>query len=355
MAMHVGIDARMIGHSGVGVYVGELVRHLPACDAGLRLTLFGDPARLTNLVGERCRVVPFRAPIYGVRERWGWPREAEECDVLHAPHHCAPARPPRPMAVTIHDLIHLLGPGALRGVKRWWARRLFDSAVRSAGAIITDSEATRRDLLATIPEAGPKSLEVIPLAAAAIFAEPRQEEKSSRRHWLAVGIDKPHKGYDFLLGVLREMGETAPLVVMGSEARVFESNHRVALRGLSASLEARGWVSEAEMAALYRDAIALLFPSRREGFGLPAVEAMAAECPVLAARAGSLPEVVGEGGMLLPPDDAAAWVAAMQRVESDRAHRTALIVGGRAWVERFSWSRTAAATLEVYRRIAEAG
>jgi glycosyltransferase involved in cell wall biosynthesis len=359
--MHVGIDARMIGHSGIGVYVTELIRHLPAADSELKLTLFGNLERLRIFADSRCRPVEFRAPIYGWAERRGWPREAAECDILHAPHCAAPGRPPRPLVVTVHDLIHLLGPGALRGVRGWWARRLIGAATHAARRVICDSEATRQDLIDAVPEAQAKreATTVIPLAPPTAFCEPAHPEEEDawrhsqglpHRHWLAVGIDKPHKGYDFLLGLIRETADTGiPLIVLGPDAGSFGRNHGRALRGIERSVRVMGRIEPAHLPWMYRGAVALLFPSRREGFGLPAVEAMAAGCPVLAARAGSLPEVVGDGGVLLPPDDPGPWLEAMRRLAGDDSWRRQLIEHGRSSVQRYSWTRTARLTLEVYR------
>ncbi|MBN1478552.1 glycosyltransferase family 4 protein [Candidatus Sumerlaeota bacterium] len=366
--MHVGIDARMIGHSGIGVYLRELIRHLRRVASDLEITLFGRPIKLQEFEALGCRVVPYLAGIYGGAERRGWPREAARCDVLHAPHYSAPGRPPRPMVVTFHDLIHLLGPGALVGPRRWWARHLMSSALRSAEAIVCDSEATRRDLLSTLRGGRSKerTIRVIPLAAGRVFREEPDTESETAwrheaglpgRHWLTVGIDKPHKGHDFTLAAVARLGASAdgrlPLVIVGPEERRFRKRHREALRLGGVEVIFPGWIEEERLPALYRGAVALLFPSQREGFGFPAIEALAAGCPVLAADSGALPEVVGEGGVLLPPDDAGAWAKAMERVAGDESHRRDLIECGRRRAEQFSWARTAAQMVEVYRRAAQ--
>lgn len=105
------------------------------------------------------------------------------------------------------------------------------------------------------------------------------------------------------------------------------------------------------MPLLYGGASALLLPSKYEGFGLPALEAMACGCPVLASRAGSLPETVGEAGLLLPPDDVGEWRGAALRVARDDALRRELIEKGRARALRFSWDECARQTLAVYARV----
>ena len=115
---------------------------------------------------------------------------------------------------------------------------------------------------------------------------------------------------------------------------------------------ALGSVGEKELHELYRCASALVYPSRYEGFGLPLIEAMASGTPVIAARAGSIPEVVGDAAILLDPDDTAGWTDALTKVVNDEHLRQQLIGRGLARAGEFTWSRTARATMDVYRRVA---
>ena len=113
-----------------------------------------------------------------------------------------------------------------------------------------------------------------------------------------------------------------------------------------------GAVPEPALRALYQNAAALVYPSRYEGFGLPLVEAMASGTPVLASRAASIPEVVGEAGVLLDPDDPRRWVDAIVNVMTDAVLRARLRTDGLARAAMFTWERTARITLEVYQRVA---
>jgi glycosyltransferase involved in cell wall biosynthesis len=112
-----------------------------------------------------------------------------------------------------------------------------------------------------------------------------------------------------------------------------------------------GQVSEERLQALYHGATALAYPSLYEGFGLPVLEAMAAGTPVIASRAASLPEVLGDAGLLLDPLDAGAWATAIVKVVNDEHARERMRRAGKARAATFTWERTARATLDVYRRV----
>ena len=119
--------------------------------------------------------------------------------------------------------------------------------------------------------------------------------------------------------------------------------------GIQSALRVTGFVSAADLPVLLAAALALVHPSKYEGFGLTPLEAMAAGTPVLAANTGALPEVVGDAGTLLPPDDVEMWTKAMTQVSEDDALRRSMIERGRTWSERFTWGRAASETAAVYR------
>ena len=144
------------------------------------------------------------------------------------------------------------------------------------------------------------------------------------------------------------------LVLAGIDRGVGDSLvARAADAGAPDAIVRLGTVSEPALRALYRSAAALVYPSRYEGFGLPLVEAMASGTPVLASRAASIPEVVGDSGVLLDPDDPARWEEAIVDVMSDAALRARLRADGLARAAMFTWERTARLTADVYQRMAD--
>jgi alpha-1,3-rhamnosyl/mannosyltransferase len=156
-----------------------------------------------------------------------------------------------------------------------------------------------------------------------------------------------------LLEALRQLdGSTdVRLVLIGGRGRGEEALQRsIGALGLRGRVVRTGRVPDADRDGLLRLADALVFPSRYEGFGAPVIEAMAVGTPVLAADETALPEVVGDGGRLLPADDAEAWAKAIDAVLSDPTERDRLVAAGRVRAAEFTSSRSAAAMVDAYRR-----
>jgi glycosyltransferase involved in cell wall biosynthesis len=159
---------------------------------------------------------------------------------------------------------------------------------------------------------------------------------------------------DALLEARRHFG-AAPglsLVLAGIDRGIGEGLCEMATAAGAADAVIRlGPVSEPLLRALYQCAAALVYPSLYEGFGLPVLEAMASGTPVIASRAASMPEVLGDAGLLLDPDDVRAWADAIVKVANDEHLREQMRAGGLARAAAFTWERTARATLDVYRRV----
>jgi glycosyltransferase involved in cell wall biosynthesis len=326
--MRIGIDARKIADFGIGTYIRELLKTLQ----GDKYIAFA-PERLAHLLPAGVEHVAVDAPHYSIREIVVLGRAVDRAgiDLFHAPHYVTPFTRV-PFVVTIHDLIHLRHPNPLA---RMYARQMIGRAVRRSRRVLTVSEAVKREIVATFgcPQ---DHVVVTPNGVGAPFeAHGRAAEG---RYFLYVGNDKPHKNVDTLVDAFAQI-DGASLVLTGAPFERFRTR---------AGVIVTGFVDDEELAALYRGAIALVMPSREEGFGLPALEAMACGCPVITSNAPALVEITGDAALHVEPN-IDALRDAMRRIASDDALRRALASRGIERAKRFTWTRCAELTSGVYR------
>jgi glycosyltransferase involved in cell wall biosynthesis len=251
-------------------------------------------------------------------------------DLFHAPHYVVPFTNV-PFVVTIHDLIHLRNPNP---IARLYARQMIGRAVRRSRRVLTVSEAVKGEIVSTFGCAEDHVV-VTPNGAGASFSE--SGPAAEGRYFLYVGNDKPHKNVDVLVDAFGSISN-ASLVLTGANFERFKSRERVIITG---------FVGDSELAALYRGAIALVMPSREEGFGLPALEAMASGCAVITSNAAALVEITGDAALHVEPD-AASLTDAMARIASDESLRAALTSRGIERAKHFTWTRCAELTRAAY-------
>lgn len=280
--------------------------------------------------------------------------------VLFVPSHVVPVAHPRRTVVTVHDMGYLYYPQAHTGLSRLYLHISTMYSARAARLVIAISRATKRDLVGRYGTRAGK-IRVVYHGRDPIF-EPVREEKRvaevmarygvSVPYFVHVGTLQPRKNLGVLVeawGRLKERGESLPqLLLAGKRGWLYESLfEEVSRRGLGDVVKFADYVERDDLPALLSGALALLFPSLYEGFGLPALEAMSCGTPVLASRASSLPEVVGDAGMLLEPVDAEAWADGVMRVMGDGGLKEEMSRKGLERAARFTWERCARETLGV--------
>ncbi|MEA2274030.1 MAG: hypothetical protein QOI98_2738 [Solirubrobacteraceae bacterium] len=282
-------------------------------------------------------------------EQFGLPRalRREHPALVHAPNCFLPLRRPCPGVVTIHDLAFEAHPEDFSARTGWKYRTFTPRAARSAERIVCMSNFTADDVSERYGVDRSK-IRVIPLAPA-----------------LPAGDATPPAGpYLLAVGDLRAKKDPMTLVRAWRALRAEGLPHRLVLAGADGGeaaglreaagdepLEITGYVDDAELDALLRGADMLVHPSLYEGFGLVLVEAMARDCPVVAARATALPETAAGAALLFEPGDPEDLVAAIRGVLEDEDLRASLIATGRARAAGLSWASTAAATADVYREL----
>jgi glycosyltransferase involved in cell wall biosynthesis len=380
--MRVAVNAWFWGSptTGSGQYTQRLAEHLVTLEPDLEVMLVAPKGWGSRVSGFRCQVSGQPQP-----ETWNLKPETGQlnkiwfeqvafsrtcrrlgADVAHVPYWAPPLRPSVPTVVTIHDLIPLL-LREYRGSP--WVRlytALVSTAARSAALVITDSEASRQDIIAHL-RLPAERVRVIYLAADARYTPtPVPEDIQIRaryslpdRYVLYLGGFDVRKNVTTVLSTYRRVGpvigETCPLVIAGrlpERDTPFTPDPRRLAREQDMDerfVHFTGFVDEGDKPALYRGAVAFIFPSRYEGFGLPPLEALACGTPVVGSDVSSIPEVVGDAGVLLPPDDAEGMAGALiQLATDDRLHAE---LGRRAPAQatRFSWARAARKVLAAYR------
>jgi glycosyltransferase involved in cell wall biosynthesis len=345
-------NLRTAAPSGVERYVEELVRALAALGSAHEFVLLSDAADLTP-PGWRHVPVPsmgwFRRLRYDHRLLAG-AAAAERLDVLHCTKSFVPEGLACPALVTVYDVIFLKHPEFYPWWWRAYWRRSLERSVERSRAILCISETTARDLNEEIPAARGKSIAAPCGVDGSRFASSRKPAALDGPYFLSVGTITARKNLDGLLDAFERLGADGPLLAVAGELDpVAGDGRRLAAAG--GRVRRLGRVGEAELGGLYEGALALVYPSRYEGFGLPVLEAMAVGCPVIASRAGALPEVVGDAGILVAPGDSEALSREMARVAGDAALRSELARKGRARAAQFTWRRTAERTLEAYERI----
>jgi glycosyltransferase involved in cell wall biosynthesis len=321
--MRVAIDTSYAvrGPSGTGVYIERLIAALEA--EGVEIVRLRQPLRGRRGGRNKLRSAANAAlDLAWTRELLPRAAERAKADVLHHP---LPAWSPTKVAqvVTVHDVAFARRPEDFDPLWRRIALRQHRSAATRASAIVAVSETTKRDTIAWLRVSG----ERIVVAPHGPGQELTVAERGAAEHFLYVGDDEPRKNVDALRAAharYRDSGGRVPLVIAG---------------------DAGIRVDEAELADLHARAVALVHPSKDEGFGLTVLEAMAAGTPVIAVRNAAIEELTA-GAALIVDDE--GLTEALERVERDPTLQQTLADAGRRRAAEFSWQRSARAHIEAY-------
>jgi len=360
--------------TGSGQYLRRLVTALAALEPSLELIVL-LPYALPPLAGRpagyaRITLVPHPTGRTDVHKVW-WEQVSVpglarrmNADLLHVPYWAPPANRAVPTVVTVHDLIPLLLP-AYRGKAMVRLYTAFVSATTSrARMVLTDSEASRRDILEHL-HLPSNTVRAIHLAVDEEFtARPDPRDRQIReelgcppRYSLYLGgfdVRKNLRALFDAFSTTRKACEDAQLVVAGrlpTSDTAFTPDPRRLAREAGIPNEAvhfLGFVPEEYKPALLRGARTFVFPSTYEGFGYPPLEALACGTPVVGCDRSSIPEVVGNAGVLLPPQDVQGMAGALIQLLIDDEFHAALKSNAVQQAQKFSWKRAAAQTLDGY-------
>ena len=381
--MHIAFNAYFWNrsNSGSGQYTRQLVYHLHRLVSDLEITLIipqleEDAVPEDAPPGVHVKLVPVKAGNKGKVwfEQRQFPQACREAgvDLAHIPYWGAPLRSPVPLVVTVHDLTTMLVPEYRKSPSARLYNALVSASARGANHVITDSLASKKDIIEHlgIPE---ERVTAIYLGVSDTF-NPKENlivDMGILRKYdlpdfyiLYLGGYELHKNVMTLLlawsYVGQALGEDYPLALAGRKPDAVSDvypDYDDYIRRLRIEEYVRwiGYVDEADKPTLYRNAELFVFPSQHEGFGLPALEAMASGTPVVTTDSASLPEVVGDAAFAVDAADARAMAGAIIAavIQDDLADD--LRQKGLARAAQFSWEETAKETLLVYDKVMRAG
>lgn len=352
----------MFRSSGIGTYLQNLVPRLLEAGLELRFTLLGKRADLSNcswFTPEKAELVPCASRIYSVAEQIELPRKIPRDTALFwTPHYIIPVAYGGRLLATVHDVFHLAMPKLTGGLhKRFYARAIFSALRRKASGIICVSRFTKEEFLR---HAGPTRAELTVIYNG---VEPRwfQIEKNGpphpRPYLLFVGNIKPHKNLPRLIQAFALLKDQIPhdLVLVG-QAEGFitgDANAFRAAEGLGGRVVFTGALAH-ESPALrqyYAHASLLASPSLYESFCLPAMEALAAGCPVLVSNVAAFPEIYQDAAAYCNPYDVPDISRQLLSLLQNETLRARLREKGRQIARNFSWDKAAAETSAVIQRL----
>lgn len=366
--MLVGIDARMITWSGIGRYTQNLIKAIYEHDSSdIQPYLFynSDYEHNDFIVGAKQK----KAVDTKVFSLLGARRLASkignmDMDLYHSPHFVLPSGSPKyPQIITIHDLTPLIITGTMPNILH---RTLYYSLNRASCAkatrIIAPSNSTKQDIIRFF-NVDEGKIDVVYQALDSVFekaSQPYIEEVKDKlaikgKYIFALGNQKPNKGLEHLIDAFAKLKNKNAiehkLVLTGAPDKRFQ--------GVSKKIEANcvgehvsfvGKVSDSELVALYSGASACMFPSLYEGFGLPPLESMVCETPVLASNLSCIPEVVGDAALMVDPTRIDEFADAILKITTDSAYADDLVAKGLKQYKLFSHERFAGETMAVYEK-----
>ena len=357
--MHIGIDVQTtLGEkTGFGFYVSNLTKKLKQFDRHNKYSLFK----------------PDTAEDFSTPQRFIWDQikfpslaAKNKVNILHQPCFSAPVfHDGMKVVVTIHDLIAIRFGQDIPFFSRQFFGRWMPFCYRYADEIIAISEHTKKDIikLLHLPE---EKITVIPLAADKIFTPDKNKERIEKikkkyhikqKYLLHIGTINPRKNLEFLIdifAVLVKEEKNMQLVITGKKGWYYEGLFsKVEKLGLENNVIFTGYIADEDKPVLYNGASIFLFPSIYEGFGLPPLEAMACGTPVICSNTSSIPEVVGDGGILLSPTDKLGWVRNVKYLLNNKKIMQRYAKKAIDQAQLFSWDRCANETIKIYEKLCQ--
>jgi len=367
--MKIAIDIRSAGHekTGKGWYTFNLVSEMLRQDRENEYLFYTDTAK--HPFGNH-KNVSFKV---FVEKSWKWhlkvlkDLQTEKADLFFAPSsYIIPAFAPKSLktVITVHDLAAFLFPRTYAAKSVLIERMTLKKALKKAEAVLTVSENTKKDLLKKFKYPAHK-IHLTPCAPSAFFRQPVSEKdlegikktlKLPDNFILAVGTLEPRKNINTLIKsfvIIKRKYPDFKLVIVGKKGWNYHLiEHALKHYKMEKEVIFAGYLEDHELQKVYALAKVFVFPSLYEGFGMPPLEAMASGCPVVSSNSSSMPEVVGQGGLLIDSSNAVKIADSVCSLLADDQVRLMMIERGRMQEQKFQWEDSAKKALEVFRGLA---
>ncbi len=373
--MKIGIDARMYGskQGGLGRYIEQLILHLEKIDTQNEYIVFlrsenWDKFLPTN---PKFKKVLADVPWYGWKEQLLLPGiiKKQKLDLMHFPHWNVPLFFRGDFVVTTHDLLLLHYPSrqaSTLGPIKYWIKNFFfkitlNRATKRAAKIITVSQFSKQDIIQTL-KINPRRIAVTllsPLPISTVYNPPfslHDKYDIHKPYWLYVGVAYPHKNLEKLIAawkIFSQKNTDYQLVLVGKTNFFYKRLAQQVKQAKIPDVIFADYVPDTELAELYQNASLYVFPSLYEGFGLPPLEAMQYDLPVISSNATCLPEILSDAALYFDPKNERELVAKAELAISDEVTRTRLIENGHKILGKYSWDTTAKQTLRIYEEMAK--
>ncbi|WDF48322.1 glycosyltransferase family 1 protein [Chryseobacterium sp. KACC 21268] len=354
------IDCRMYFSSGIGRYLQNIVLHLLQKTKEYEVILLGNEDSIkkqlvaSGVLASEINIINFDVPIYTIKEQLKLPFVIPESDIFWSPHFNIPLLPikSKRRIVTIHDAYHLAFLNQLTFKEKIYAKIMYNSALRKSDRVITVSDFSKKELLKYSNFSKPEKIEVIHNGVAEISLEGNNFHNPEYiPYLLSVGNLKPNKNFiNALLGFSKFLQENRDsnlkFIIIGKKEGFVNGDNRIddlmnKYSYLQDKVYFTGHVSDQELAVLYQNATAFIFPSIYEGFGLPPLEAMLYNVPVLCSNAASMPEICGDSVLYFNPIDPDDIARSIVQISTDDILSEELQKKGKERSSQFTWELSA--------------
>jgi glycosyltransferase involved in cell wall biosynthesis len=358
----ISIDCRMINDSGIGTYLKNLVPLIVDLLPTYSFCLLGNKAALTQfdwINKTNIQIVELSSKIYSIGEQVELIKKIpKDSSLFWAPHINIPVLYNKKMLVTVHDVFHLALPQFNEGIlKKIYARVIIELIQFKASSIITVSEFTKEELIRLTNFKSSNKIQRIHLGSESLKLNILKDNNDCppKQYFLVVGNVKPHKNILNMLKAFELIKDEVKhdVIVVGKKEGFITGDPAVLelAEKMNDRVHFTGYVEDKLLKQYYSYAEALIFPSIYEGFGLPPLEAMSADCVVLASSLASMPEVCGDAALYFNPHDINDIASKMITISKNPDLKNELIQKGKQRVKHFSWSTCAYETAKVIREV----